>query len=92
MSSPAPADSRLIDLFLDLVIDHEQKVAFTRQVVSEDLDVPILLRKASLTFLETALLLFLRQKANRHTGEKAGFQMLIFAFCSVTIARKTVRT
>ena len=50
------------DLFLEVVIDHEQKVAFTRQVVSEDLDVPVLLRKASLTFLETALLLYLRQR------------------------------
>ncbi|MGB3071207.1 MAG: DUF4194 domain-containing protein [Ottowia sp.] len=54
--------SRMHDLFLEVVIDHEQRVAFTRQVVSEELDVPILLRKASLTFLETALLLFLRQR------------------------------
>jgi hypothetical protein len=54
--------SRMHDLFLEVVIDHEQRVAFTRQVVSEDIDVPILLRKASLTFLETALLLFLRQR------------------------------
>lgn len=54
--------SRMHDLFLEVVIDHEQRVAFTRQVVSEELDAPILLRKASLTFLETALLLFLRQR------------------------------
>jgi hypothetical protein len=45
-----------------LVIDHEQRVAFTRQVVSDELDIPVLLRKASLTFLETALLLYLRQR------------------------------
>ncbi|WP_114469643.1 DUF4194 domain-containing protein [Pseudorhodoferax soli] len=54
--------SRMHDLFLEVVIDHEQRVAFTRQVVSEDLDVPILLRKSSLTYIETALLLFLRQR------------------------------
>jgi hypothetical protein len=54
--------SRLHELFLEVVIDHEQRVAFTRQVTSDELDVPILLRKASLTFLETALLLFLRQR------------------------------
>jgi hypothetical protein len=54
--------SRLHDVFLDIVIDHEQKVAFTRQVSSQELDVPILLRRASLTFLESALLLFLRQR------------------------------
>ena len=41
--------SRLHELFLDLVIDHEQQVAFTRQVVSQEIDVPILLRKASPT-------------------------------------------
>lgn len=65
--------SRMHDLFLEVVIDHEQKVAFTRQVVSEDLDVPILLRKASLTFLETALLLFLRQRLTQADaqGERA---------------------
>lgn len=54
--------SRLHELFLEVVIDHEQHVAFTRQVTTEELEVPILLRKASLTFLETALLLFLRQR------------------------------
>lgn len=53
--------SRMHELFLEVVVDHEQQVAFTRQVTSEELEVPILLRKASLTFLETALLLFLRQ-------------------------------
>jgi hypothetical protein len=65
--------SRLHELFLHLIIDHEQQVAFTRQVVSEDLDVPILLRKASLTFLESALLLFLRQRLTQADaqGERA---------------------
>lgn len=65
--------SRMHDLFLEVVIDHEQRVAFTRQVVSDDLDVPILLRKASLTFLETALLLFLRQRLTQADaqGERA---------------------
>jgi hypothetical protein len=65
--------SRLHELFLHLVIDHEQQVAFTRQVVSEELDVPILLRKASLTFLESALLLFLRQRLTQADtqGERA---------------------
>lgn len=65
--------SRMHDLFLDLVIDHEQQVAFTRQVTSDDIDVPILLRKASLTFLETTLLLFLRQRLTQADaqGERA---------------------
>ncbi len=65
--------SRMHDLFLEVVIDHEQQVAFTRQVTSEELDVPILLRKASLTFLETTLLLFLRQRLTQADaqGERA---------------------
>ena len=54
--------SRLHELFLELVVDHRSQVAFTRQVVSEEISVPVLLRKASLTFLESALLLFLRQQ------------------------------
>jgi len=65
--------ARLHELFLEVVIDHEQQVAFTRQVTSEELEVPILLRKASLTFLETALLLFLRQRLTQADaqGERA---------------------
>ncbi len=54
--------SRLHDLFLDLVVDREQKVAFTRQVVAESIDAPVLLRRSALTFLESALVLFLRQR------------------------------
>jgi hypothetical protein len=53
--------SRLCELFLDLVIDRDMQVAFTRQVVDDDLDVPILLRRAQLTFLDSVLVLFLRQ-------------------------------
>lgn len=53
---------RLHELFLDLVIDYEQKVAFTRQVVADDVEIPVLLRRANLTFLESALLLFIRQR------------------------------
>ena len=54
--------SRLHELFLDLVIDREQQVAFTRQVVSPELELPVLLRRTPLTLLDSALLLFLRQR------------------------------
>lgn len=54
--------SRLSDMFLELLVDHEAGVAFVRQVTSEEVDVPILLRRHSLSFLESVLLLFLRQK------------------------------
>ena len=65
--------ARMHELFLEVVIGHEQCVAFTRQVTSEQIDVPILLRKASLTFLESALLLFLRQRLTQADaqGERA---------------------
>ncbi|MDM0040748.1 DUF4194 domain-containing protein [Variovorax sp. J22G21] len=54
--------SRLHDVFLELLVDNESKVAFCRQVVSDEVDVPILLRRQSLSFIESVLLLFLRQK------------------------------
>lgn len=54
--------SRLHDVFLELVVDNESEVAFCRQVVSDDVDVPILLRRQSLSFIESVLLLFLRQR------------------------------
>jgi hypothetical protein len=65
--------SRLHELFLELVIDHEQRVAFTRQVVDEGADVPVLLRKQALTFVQSALILFLRQQLTQAEarGERA---------------------
>jgi hypothetical protein len=65
--------SRLHEMFLELVVDVEQQVAFTRQVVAEDIDAPILLRKANLTFLESALILFLRHRLTQAdtAGERA---------------------
>ena len=62
MRDEAVVRSRLHELFLDLVIDREQEVAFTRQVSSPELDVPVLLRRTPLTLLDSALLLFLRQR------------------------------
>lgn len=65
--------ARLHDLFLELVIDHQQNIAFTRQVVSDEIDIPVLLRRSPLTFLESAVLLFLRQRLTQADvdGERA---------------------
>lgn len=65
--------SRLHELFLELVIDLDQEVAFTRQVLSDELEIPILLRRAPLTFLDSVLLLFLRQRLTQSDaqGERA---------------------
>lgn len=54
--------SRLHDIFLELVIDRDQGVAFTRQMAFEQLDIPVLLRKSPLTFIESVLVLHLRQR------------------------------
>ena len=53
---------RLAELFLELVIDRDVQVAFTRQADTGDLEVPLLLRRAQLTFLDSVLLLYLRQR------------------------------
>jgi hypothetical protein len=52
--------SRLNDLFLALVLDRDQQVAFVQQADVDELDAPTLLRKSTLSFRETALLLYLR--------------------------------
>jgi len=69
----AAVRSHLNELFLELVIDSEQEVAFTRQVVSDELEVPVLLRRESLTFIDSVLLLFLRRQLTQSEtqGERA---------------------
>lgn len=57
--------SRLSELFLDLVLDREMQVAFARQADAGDLDAPVLLRRAPLTFIDSVLLLYLRQKLSQ---------------------------
>lgn len=52
---------RLHELFLDLVVDLNAEVAFVRNVSVPDDDVPKTVRSASLTFLDTGMLLVLRQ-------------------------------
>ena len=54
--------ARLADLFLELVIDAEAGVAFTRQADTGELGTPVLLRSAPLTFIDSVLLLHLRQQ------------------------------
>ena len=61
--------SRMHELFLDLVVDTSQGVGFTRQMTSEEADIPILLRKKNLTFLESVLVLHLRQRITQADAE-----------------------
>ncbi|OSI14728.1 hypothetical protein BWD09_09835 [Neisseria dentiae] len=56
---------RLAELFLELVIDKDVQVAFTRQADTGELEVPLLLRRAQLTFIDSILLLHLRQRLSQ---------------------------
>ncbi len=65
--------SRLAELFLDLVLDADSGVAFTRQADTGELEAPILLRRSPLTFIDSVLLLYLRGQltAAETRGERA---------------------
>lgn len=65
--------SRLADLFLDLAIDADAEIAFARNATSEEVEVPAMMRRAPLNFIDTALLLYLRQLVLRAAarGERA---------------------
>jgi hypothetical protein len=60
--------SRLSELFLELVLDTDLEVAFTRQANTGELNAPILLRRAPLTFLQSTLMLYLRQVLTEATA------------------------
>ena len=60
---------RLHDLFLDLIVDREQGVAFTRQVVAPEIDPPILLRRTNLTFFDSVLLIYLRKRLSQSVAQ-----------------------
>ncbi|WP_209324040.1 DUF4194 domain-containing protein [Brevibacterium renqingii] len=62
--------SRLHDLFLDLVIDRVDEFAFTRKIVTDEIEAPAAVRSERLTFLDTAMLLVLRQLLLAAPGEK----------------------
>lgn len=70
VADEGPIRSRLHDLFLELVIDHTEEFAFTRKVDTEELQVPAALRSEALTFLDTAMLLVLRQQLLMAAGEQ----------------------
>jgi hypothetical protein len=59
---------RVGDLFLDLVLDKEAGVAFIRPMTSDDVDLPRTIRSVPLTFIDTVLLLFLRERLLQSGG------------------------
>ncbi|MBO1750236.1 DUF4194 domain-containing protein [Actinotalea sp. BY-33] len=61
-------ESRLHDLFVHLVVDHERGVAYKRQVRSAELEVPVLLRDEPYSRAETLVLVHLRTVFQREQG------------------------
>ncbi len=61
-------ESRLHDLFVHLVVDHDRGIAYKRQVRSAELDVPVLLRDEPYTRAETLVLVHLRSVFQRERG------------------------
>ena len=59
---------RLGDLFLELVLDQETGIAFIRAMVDEQVDLPRTIRSMPLTFIDTVLLLFCRERLLRSQG------------------------
>lgn len=60
-------ESRLNDLFVRLVVDHERGVAYKQQVRSDEFDIPILLRDDAYTRAETLVLVHLRTVYQRES-------------------------
>jgi len=61
-------ESRLHDLFVHLVVDHDRGIAYKRQVRSAELDVPVLLRDEPYSRAETLVLVHLRTVFQRERG------------------------
>ncbi|MGL5828220.1 MAG: DUF4194 domain-containing protein, partial [Angustibacter sp.] len=66
-------ESRLHDLFIRLVVDHDRGIAYKQQVRSGELEVPILLRDEPYTRAETIVLVHLRTlyQRERAAGEQS---------------------
>lgn len=62
--------SSLHDLYLDLVLDPVRGFAFVRNVATDELTTPAAVRSETLTFLDTAMLLVLRQMLLTAEGER----------------------
>jgi hypothetical protein len=61
-------ESRMHDLFVRLVVDHDRGVAYKQQVRSAELDVPILLKDDPYNRAETLVLVHLRTVFHRERG------------------------
>ena len=68
VENQAVIESRLHDLFVHLVVDHDRGLAYKKQVRSAELDVPILLKDDPYGRAETLVLVHLRTVFQRERG------------------------
>jgi len=73
LTDTAALRSRLSDLFLDLVFEESLGVAFVRNAPQDATEVPQVVRTMPLTFIDSALLLFLRRELLRGSGASRVF-------------------
>ncbi|OAX87985.1 hypothetical protein A7D16_13590 [Xanthomonas nasturtii] len=77
LRSEAVIRSALAELFLELVLDREAGIAFTRQADTGELDAPVLLRSSPLTFIDSVLLLHLRQQLADADADARGVRAVV---------------
>ncbi|MGO2080928.1 DUF4194 domain-containing protein [Glutamicibacter arilaitensis] len=73
LTDTAALRTRLADLFLDLVFDESLGVAFVRNAPQGEVEAPQVVRTMPLTFMDSALLLFLRRELLRGSGASRVF-------------------
>lgn len=73
LTDTAALRSRLADMFLDLVLDESLGVAFVRNAPQDATEAPQVVRTMPLTFLDSAMLLFLRRELLRGSGASRVF-------------------
>lgn len=61
-------ESRLNDVFVRLIVDHERGVAYKQQVRSDEIEMPVLLRDLPYTRAETLVLVHLRTVHQRESA------------------------
>ena len=71
LNDRAAIESRLCDLFLELVVDESSGVAFVRNVAVEDFDAPLAVRAQALNIVDTAMVLMLRRELLNRGFERA---------------------
>lgn len=89
MADESAIRSRLHDLFLDLVIDRQDEFAFTRKALAPEVEIPSALRRERLNFIDTAMLLVLRQLLLATQGETRVFVSKVELYDRLMVYRDT---